>query len=77
MIVNKMATAKVEDDKSLVRDLSSNAILNTNKDELIQHRNVRRMRKQNEETVIQLESRINSLESLVKQLLNNITTNKE
>jgi hypothetical protein len=65
-----MNKLKVKDEKALVRDVESNAILNTDVFELQQHR-ARRMRSEAKDTEIaNLKNDVNNLTNLVNKLLN-------
>lgn len=59
---------KVENEKGLVRDSRSNAILNTDLESLTRHRAQRRTLEQKEQIIESLTERLEKLESFVKKL---------
>ncbi len=69
MIAN-MPLIKVKDHDDLVRDNNSSAILNINKDELSKHRARKKLLSSKDLQLNTLSSRVESLENLVKKLLN-------
>jgi hypothetical protein len=62
---NNMRTIKVEGEPNLVRDLDSNAIINTNKNEYDKF--VEKSRQKNK--INKIEEELNEIKSLLKQLL--------
>jgi hypothetical protein len=62
---NNMRTIKVEGEPNLVRDLDSNAIINTNKSEYDKF--VEKSRQKNK--INKIEEELNEIKSLLKQLL--------
>lgn len=66
-----MDTIKVKDNADLVRSVDSSAILNVNKVELDKHRARRKLIENKDAKLEELSSKVESLELLVKNLLNN------
>ena len=66
-----MNTIKVKDNADLVRSLDSSAILNVNKSELDKHRARRKLMEDKDSKLDELSTKVESLELLVKNLLNN------
>lgn len=62
---------KVQDHSDLVRDSSTSAILNINSEELKKHRARKSLIQSKEVKLNELSSRVDSLENMVKNLLNN------
>jgi hypothetical protein len=62
---------KVENEKDLVRDSNSHAILATNKEELHRYRARKNIMREKDEKILNLENRLHSLENLVNNILNN------
>lgn len=65
-----MQYLKVEENKNLVRDISSNAILQSNLDELQKHRTRKNMLESKDLKIDELSSRVEQLELLLNKLLN-------
>lgn len=64
-----MTHIKVEDDKDLVRDSSSGAILNTNRKALEDYKRSRNYKLQMQDKVEVLEDRIKQLENLINIII--------
>jgi hypothetical protein len=66
-----MMFAKINDDKSIVRDCTTNAILAVDKTALQNNRNMRRAAAQRQEEMDDLKNQVARLTTLVEQLLQN------
>ena len=58
---------KVENEKSLVRDMNNRAILNNDKEALIKHRQMKNSIKKDKERIKSLEERMERLERLLNE----------
>lgn len=66
-----MNILKVKDNVDLVRSVDSSAILNINKVELDKHRARRKLMEDKDSKLEELSTKVESLELLLKNLLNN------
>lgn len=72
-----MKQARVENEPSLVRDLSTGAILETDKEKLMKYRAAKAAARQKDEKIESLIERINKLESLIERMTTNGSTNTQ
>lgn len=64
-----MLHAKVENEPSLIRDLSTGAILETDRDKLMKYRASKRASREKDEKIESLIERINRLESIIERII--------
>lgn len=65
-----MFFSKIKGHPNLVKDEDSKAVINVSKDEYLQAKKIKETTKQKEERLETIETRINSLESKIDQLIN-------
>lgn len=70
-----MSHIKVENDKSLVRDSSTGAILNTDREALVAYRRRKNLIKSQEDRINKLETDLSDIKNLLNTIIENI--NKE
>ena len=64
-----MKEVKIVDEKDYVKDLDSNAILNSNVEALVAYRKKKKKRLEQDNKIKSLEEKIKSLESLIEKLI--------
>lgn len=70
-----MQHAKVENEPSLIRDLSTGAILETDREKLMKYRAAKAASREKDEKIESLIERINRLESIIERIITDGSNN--